>query len=99
MSGQFTSAERELQKAFGKQATFRTYHGEETPITVMERNRHSETRGGDFRQRGTLFVFDVVFSDVPTDWRDGSVILNGRQLNVIDLIPDASGELAEIRCE
>lgn len=99
MPEQFTAAERELHKAFGKQVTFTSYSGQVSQFKALERIKQGTQDGKGFQQRTAGVVLDVILADFPTDWRDGQITIGNRRLNVLDMIPDASGELAEVWCE
>lgn len=92
-------AERTLQRTMGLPAVFRTKSSRAYPLTVLSRSANSGIREGDFRSRDTDRTFDAVLADIPQDWRNGTLEVSGRVYNVLDVLEDSDGVLAEIKVE
>ena len=93
------NAERSLQKSMGLPAIFRTSSGGVVRLVVLSRSANSALKGDDFRSRDTDRTFDAVLADVPPKWRNGTLEVSGRVYNVLDVLEDSDGVLAEIKVE
>jgi hypothetical protein len=56
-------------------------------------------REGVFKSREQERTFDAVLADIPQDWRNGTLEVSGRVYNVLDVLEDSDGVLAEIKVE
>lgn len=92
-------AERTLQRTIGLPAIFRTASRVSHPLTVLARSDNSGIKEGDFRSRDTDRTFDAVLADIPQNWRNGTLEVSGRVYNVLDVLEDSDGVLAEIKVE
>jgi hypothetical protein len=92
-------AERSLQKAFGLSAVFTTYSGGSFPLVVLPKGKATEQEAGGFARNDNDPIFEAVFADLPTEWRDGSLTVDGRLYHVVDVLPDPYKALAEVRVE
>jgi hypothetical protein len=92
-------AERSLQKAFGLSAVFKSYSGASRSLVVMSKGKATTQEAGGFARNDNDPTFDVVFADLPEDWRDGSLEVEGRLYHVVDVLPDSYKALAEVRVE
>lgn len=92
-------AERSLQRAFGLSAVFNSYSGTARPLVVMPKGRATAQEAGGFSRNDNDPIFEAVFSDLPEDWRDGSLEVEDRLYHVVDVLPDSYKALAEVRVE
>ena len=92
-------AERSILRAMGVQAVFKTYTGETYNLDVLPVDQSSRIKGGDFVSRDTDKTFEAIATDLPTNWRDGSLTVSGKTFFVLDVAIDEYGQRAQIRVE
>lgn len=92
-------AERSILRAMGLAAVFTTYDGEPFNLHVLPVDNFTDIKAGDFNSRGRDSFFETLAADLPTDWRDGTLKVNGRVYNVLDVTLDPYGQRANIKAE
>jgi hypothetical protein len=92
-------AERSILRAMGLAAVFKTYGGEVSTLHVLPADNFTDIKSGDFNSRDRDTFFEALAADLPTDWRDGTIEVNGRVYNVLDVTLDPYQQRANIKAE
>lgn len=96
MAKQIQQAEAAIIRSMGIAAVFITRDNQPHPLNILPKDDTRHTQNNDFRSRNTSRQFEALASDIPNDWRDGSLLVNGVSYSVIDIEFDAYNVKGEI---
>ena len=96
---QIKKAEASIIKTMGVDATFTTYSNQAYHFKVLPKADSTETTSGDFRSRTSSTHFEALAEDIPTDWRDSTLLVGGVSYAVLDVEFDAYNVRADMRVE
>lgn len=92
-------AERSILRTLGLPAVFTSYSGETTSLYVLPEDAHSALSSKGFQTREVDKKFEALKADIPLDFRDGTLEVEGTLYNVLDVAFDEYQIRAKVTVE